>query len=254
MIEKLAVEIFIGLIIAIIMFVVGLLFAEPIKKKVGDWRKRRRVIGHKAVRVRIFFIHCSFCSDQLKGILLRQNQLQTQFEIDIANWESWKGRGGSESALESLRTESRLEFCTKFQEEMSKYNQEIGGRNQPTTNIAITELPFPKNYYAWNTADRRGIVIGIDSLRFLFRDEPQVVSKIILRIVQRMLVYTLNITDLKAHEITVGCLFDLTRQLADIQHSANHPFICKRCEKAIVKDKGWPFLEDITAWVKAASV
>jgi len=245
MLEDLGVEIIAG----IVLFVAGVFLAKPITRVVEQWRRTIQFRKHEPIRVRIFCIHSPFCSDQLKRVLLRQNQLQRIFEIDIAEWKSWNSRKSSEKALSKLQTDSRLEFCNRFQEVMQKYNNEKQITGNRLINIAITDLPFPKNYYTWNTRDKKGIVVGIQSLRHLFNDKPQIVNMIVLRIVQRMLIYSLNINGLIAHEITRGCLFDLTRQLTDIQYSTEKTYICDECRKIILEKRGLPLLEEIEAWV-----
>jgi len=246
MLEDLGVEIIAG----IVMFVAGVFFAKPITRRVEQWRRSIQLRKHESFQVKIFFIHCSFCSNQLKRLLLGQNKLQRLFEIEIVEWEAWSERYSSEKSLSGLQTESRLEFCNRFHEEMQKYNDEKQISGNRLINVAITDLPFPKNYYTWNTRDRKGIVVGIQSLRYLFNDDPQVVNMIILRIVQRMLIYSLNIDGLIAHEITRGCLFDVTRKLTDIQYSIEKTFICNQCQKIILENRGLPFMEEIEAWIE----
>lgn len=245
LLEQLAIEIVAG----VALFIAGVFLAKPITRKVEQWMRAIQLRKHEPFQVKIFFIHCDFCSNQLKRVLLRQNQLQRIFEIEIAEWKSWNGRYSSEKTLSGLQTGSRLEFCNRFQEEMQKYNNEKQVTENRLINIAITELPFPKNYYTWNTRDRKGIVIGLQSLRHLFSDEPQIVNMIILRIIQRMLIYSLNINGLIAHEITRGCLFDFTRQLTDIQYSAEKTYICNQCRKIILEKRGFPLIEEIEAWI-----
>lgn len=203
-----------------------------------------------SVPARIFFILCTFCSDVLKQLLLRQNQMQHVFDIGIANsWKYWEGRSNAEIELKSLQTKSRLEFCEKFQKHMAQYAQEYDRANFDGVNIAVTELPFPSNYYTWSTKNRKGVVIGINSLEKLFHIDSLTVNKIIIRIIQRMLVYSLGIKDLKAHEDTRGCLFDLTRELRDIQYSVDDIRICKECRNIISQDKGSQFLNEINGWI-----
>ena len=150
--------------------------------------------------------------------------------------------------LKSLQTKSRLEFCQKFQEHMIRYDKEFDRSNFNGINIAVTELAFPWNYYTWNTENRTGVVVGINSLEYLF-NEPLIMNKIIVRVIQRMLVYSLNIEGLKVHEDTRGCLFDLTRELREIQFSVDKVKICRECANKILQDKGQTFLNDIAEWV-----
>lgn len=134
--------------------------------------------------------------------------------------------------------------------EMQGYNQANGVNGGSAINIAITGLSFPKNFYCWNTRDRRGIVIGVNSLLTLFGKDPKLDQKIIRRIVQRMLLYSLNITGLKAHDATLSCLFDLTASLTDLQFSVDKTFVCDECKQAIAHEKGVAFLDAVTAWVE----
>lgn len=231
------------------LFIAGVFLAKPITKRVEQWKRAVILRKHKSFQVKIFFILCPFSSEQLKRVLLRQNQIQRIFEIEIVEWESWAGRYSSENALSGFHTDSRLEFSNRFNEEMQKYNDEKKVTGNRLINIAITCLPFPKNYYTWNTRNRRGIVVGIQSLHHLFKDEPQTVNMIILRIVQRMLIYSLNIDGLIAHEITRGCLFDLTRKLTDIQYSTEKTYICDQCRKVVLEKRGLTMLEEIEAWI-----
>ncbi len=242
-------EIIIGVLTGIILFIGSIFLAKPITRRVEEWRRTIQFRKHKVIKVKVFFIHCLFCSDKLKRIILMQNQLQRLFEIDIAEWESWSMRNSTEIALSNLQTVSRLEFCNKFQEEMQKYNDEKHVTENHLINIAVTELPFPKNYYTWNTHDRKGVVIGIRSLQYLFGDEPEMVNRIILRIIQRMLVHSLNIKGLATHKINRGCLFDFTHNLTEIQYSAEHTYLCDECKKIIERERGLPFLKEIDAWV-----
>jgi hypothetical protein len=198
---------------------------------------------------------------------LRQNRLQTMFELEKAPWEMWSGREASEDSLRTLsatladkvaKSSGRkdilrilLEFTEKFQEEMNEFIQHTRQVDSDSINIAITQLPFPANFYTWPTRDRKGIVIGIDSLSRLFEKDPKVVNKIILRVVQRMLFYSLNIRDLKAHEATRGCLFDFTKMLTDIQYSIDDTYVCKECESNILKDKdNLRVFDSLNEWLK----
>jgi hypothetical protein len=241
--------------LGVLTFLAGIFLADPVKSKINEWRRIIVLRRKKPIPVRVFFILCAFCSDTLRQLLLQQNRLQTIFEFELVGWEIWAGRVDSENRLKSLKTESRLEFCEKFQEEMNKYIQQTTQQNYTGINIAITGLSFPKNFYTWSTKDRKGVVIGIESLRRLFQDDPQVVNKIILRILQRMLVYSLNVKDLKAHDATRGCLFDFTRLLTDIWYSVDNTFICKECQQIILRDtNNLHTLDDIQEWIKNTSV
>jgi hypothetical protein len=253
--ENLITEIAQAVALGVLTFLAGIFLADPVKSRINERRRITVLRRRKPIPVKIFFILCDLCSDALRQLLLRQNRLQTIFEFELVGWEMWPGKVDSENYLKSLKTESRLEFCEKFQEEMNKYIQQTTHLNDNGINIAITELSFPKNFYTWGTKDRKGVVIGLESLRHLFHNDPQVVNKITLRIVQRMLLFFLNVKDLKAHDATRGCLFDFTRLLADIQYSVDKTFICKECEQIILRDaNNLHTLEDIQEWINNTSV
>ena len=207
---ELGAELIVSLTAALLAFVAGVLFSDPIQRRVAQWRRSRTFRKQRPAFVRIFPIIFGAQIDQLTHLLLRQNRLQPFFQLDVIHWEAWPGHEASEARLRALRTDSRLEFAEKFQAEMQSYHEAGGGAENPI-NVAITNLVFPKNFYCWNTRDRRGIVIGINSLHGLFGEDPILVNKIILRIVQRMLLYSLGISSLTAHQHTWGCLFDLTQ-------------------------------------------
>lgn len=204
------------------------------------------------VPVRVFCILSQFCTNEMKELLLRQNQHQSFFDIGIANsWKYWPGRSQSEYTLQSLHTDSRLEFCEKFQEELNRYNlQQLDSFPPEGINLAITELPFPKAYFAWNTRDRKGIVIGIKALQSLFQSDPDMVRKIVVRVIQRMLLYSLQIPGLQIHEDTRGCLFDLARELTDIRFSVDAPRLCQSCEVSIRMNKGPQFYAAVNDWLR----
>ena len=255
-IEDLSTGLAIAVIAGVLAFLGGILLAEPIKNKLSEWRRiiKIKTSTRKKIPVSVFFIHSPFCSDQLSQLLLQQNRLQTMFEFELTGYQTWPGRTTSDNTLKSFRTKSRLEFCEKFQAEINKYFQQTDRQNCDHISIAITELPFPKNFYTWNTRDRKVIVIGIDSLRYLFQGDTLVVNKIILRVIQRMLVYSLNIEGLKTHEATRGCLFDLTPLLTDIQYSVDNIYICKECKQALLKDRdNLRILDGVNEWISNTS-
>lgn len=203
------------------------------------------------IAVRVFCIHTQFCSNELKKLFLRQNRRQLFFDIGIASsWQFWPQRTRSEAILGALQTTSRLEFCEKFQEEMNRYNKEYDPFLPDGINLAVTELSFPRNYFTWNTRDRKGIVIGIRSLQSLFHSDPMMVRSIVLRVTQRMLLYSLFIPGLQFHEDTRGCLFDLARALSDIQFSVDDPRLCKPCQAALIAHKGQEFGDSVNDWLQ----
>ncbi|PIE40871.1 MAG: hypothetical protein CSA49_06300 [Gammaproteobacteria bacterium] len=239
------------IVLTIIGFIIGIFFKEPIEKKLRHLKTLYKSKKHPPLHVNIFFIDCSFfCSDQLKKLIYNQNKLQSLFEIEIPDWHLWENRGAAEKKLTELNTDSRLDFCNAFQAAMIDYHKDKKQSDHKAINLAITNLPFPKNYYTWNTKDKTGIVIGIRSLNALFNDAPQKVDMIVIRIIQRMLVFSKNIDGLVAHENTRGCLFDLTPRLTDMQFSAENTYICSQCKNAILKECGAEYFAEIDTWVK----
>jgi hypothetical protein len=62
-IEDLATGIIQAVIVGILTFSVGILFADPIKNKINEWRRVIMVRTRKKTPVRVFFILCPLCSD-----------------------------------------------------------------------------------------------------------------------------------------------------------------------------------------------
>lgn len=258
MLTDLETKLLVALVPALCSFLAGLFFGPPIR----EWLERRRRVGviHKkiAIPVRVFpLVSLPQLVDSLKDLLIEQNRVQSLFEFEVIDWNAWPGARAADARLGALHTDSRLGFAECFQAEMQSFPKtSVDGRSTAPRgiNLAITDLPFPKNFYCWNTRDRRGIVVGIRSLQALFGSNPAVVNKIILRIVQRMLVYSLDIRQLQSHVATRGCLFDLTPSLMDLQYSANKTFLCSECERAIVDTRGVAALDAIISWVEGPRV
>jgi TIR domain len=58
-----------------------------------------------SVSARVFFILCTFSTDDIKKLLIEQNQKQNIFDIGIrtAGWKSWEGRSNVEIELRSMQ-------------------------------------------------------------------------------------------------------------------------------------------------------
>ncbi len=241
--------IFINLLVAAIIFSSGLIFGEDIKKKFHEWKNVIETLNKKKKRFKIFLISCEICTDDFKKILLEQNRRQNLFQFELANWELWAGHEASTQALMNLQTNSKLRFCEAFEEEIDKYYSSTSQNSDSITNIVITDIMFPQNFYTWNTKSKRTLVIGIRTLSELFENEAKTVCKIILRIVQRMTIYSESIKNLNVHDETRGCLFDFTRLLTDLQYSIDHTFICKQCETAILVGNDGQYLKSLNLWL-----
>jgi hypothetical protein len=216
------------------------------------------------IPVRFFFLGCSFCSDETRRLLLRQNRIQSLFLFGEAKFIQPAEHAQAEqtiSAFESQLTphstqsdiyDELLRFAECYQGVMEGYGRHDNQTEANPINLAITEMPVPANYYTWNTRDRRGIVIGINSLRTIFESDPQKVNKLILRVAQRMLIYALHARGLKAHKDTRGCLFDYTEYLPDISLSIEETYFCAHCKNLLIQDKGQAMFENLNAWITDA--
>lgn len=204
------------------------------------------------IPVRIFFAHAPSCGPSVRRLLLGQNAKQGIFEFDLADQLVRDDDGATFDPLRKLRLDSKLEFVEAFTEAMNLYNSR-SGRTTDRINIAITELPFPDNFYTWFTGDRRGIVIGVASLKNLFREKPALVDKIILRVVQRMALFALWIDDLATHPETRACLFDFTEYLEETQYLADEPSLCDDCRQRIEQGRDAVFLTSVEEWLETSS-
>jgi len=241
--------IIVSVVTGLLFSLAGVLLSPPFKEKIGEWQRAIEGLINPAIIIpmKVFFILCPICSDKMKNLIVKQNKLQNIFRFDIAEFKLWDKHIESEDNLKSLQTTSRLEFCERFLEEMEKFNRDQGQEEDSTRiNIAITQMPFPKNWYTWNTKNRKGIVIGIDSLSKI---KPEIIDKIALRIIQRMSIYSLGIKNLRTHELTVGCLFDNTTYLPNIEQSVENNYICDVCKKIIIDNKGEKFFNKINDWI-----
>src|SRR5574341_1802885 len=118
MLTALGGEILATLIAALLSFIAGVLFTDPIKRGVERLRRWIQFWKRKPTPVRIFLILFPLPSDRLIQLLLRQNRLQTLFQLEVAEWQTWSGHGAAEAHLRALQTNSRLEFAERFQNEM----------------------------------------------------------------------------------------------------------------------------------------
>ncbi len=204
-------------------------------------------------RFRMFFILCNSCSTELKFEIIRQNQFQDLFEFEFADWDMWYGHQVAEERLRALNTQSKLVFVNAFEAEMQTYNLEKG-HGDGMTNIAITNRPFPQNYYTWNTKGKTGIVIGVNSLSKIFEDRNRVYIHSLIRVLQRAVLFSLSIPNLKSHPQTLGCLFDFTEKLENVQYSASSSFLCNDCKTTIVNQYGNDFFDSLINWLQLSQL
>src|SRR5262245_42064966 len=118
MFRELAGQLLVALVAALLSFMAGVLFAEPLKRRVEGWRRRSKLLKRKTTPVRIFPILYPLPLEKLTHLILHQNRLQTSFQLEVVNWRAWPVSQAAEARLRAVRTESRLEFTERFQAEM----------------------------------------------------------------------------------------------------------------------------------------
>ena len=78
-----------GIITAFILFICGSFFKKPIVELINNSMLKISIILKKEIKVRVFFICCPFCKDELKILLLNQNNIQSIFQFEIPDWSAW---------------------------------------------------------------------------------------------------------------------------------------------------------------------
>jgi hypothetical protein len=202
----------------------------------------------KTYKVNIYFFACDFDVTSLKNKIIRQNKRQNIFEFQLVNWPLWSGRVALEEDIRAQQFRKRLSFVDSVIEKVRQFPQQHQGAN--TIDLVITSLRMPRRFYAWNNKERDGIVISVGKLRSIFGTDEETINAMVVRVMQRMLIYGLHLPGLQAHEATRGCVFDLTVDIRELKHSIEINYLCKACETIIASSpEGIGVLKQINDWV-----
>jgi formylglycine-generating enzyme required for sulfatase activity len=221
--------------------------------RTGPWRDYPLTISHESVQtlsaepVRLFFVVCSVCGEQLRALLLEQNRLQNLFTFDVVDWASWEGHAESEKRLRNLKTTSKLAFVEAYEQEIGRYLKETGADDSGAINIAITDVRFPKSVHTWNTRERRTSVISVSSFVAVEKDDGDRLNCIICRFVQRMAIFAQKLGGLYAHKKTKGCLFDY---YAGREYAAGGVALCTECQSEIVNARDSGYFDALRRWIE----
>lgn len=198
--------------------------------------------------VNVYFFACDFDITPLKNQIIKQNKQQDIFEFQIINWPLWEGRIAFEEAIREQDFDGKLSFVDSVVEKVRQFPHQ--NRSENTIDLVVTSINMPKRFYTWANIPRDGIVISQGTLREIFEFSQDTINDLILKVIQRMAIYALNIPDLKAHEATKGCVFDLTVDIRDLKNSIEINYLCRECEGIIASsEKGRAVLSHINKWV-----
>ncbi len=207
-----------------------------------------QVADFKSYQVNVYFFACDFDVAPLKNKIIRQNKRQDIFEFQFVNWSLWSGRLALEEEVKAQQFTKRLSFVDSVIEKVRQFPHNTDVKN--TIDLVITSLPMPKNFYAWNNMERDGIVISAGKIGAVFGTDEAMTNSMVVRVMQRMLIFALRIPGLQAHEATRGCVFDLTVDIRELKHSIEINYLCKSCEQIIAASRqGKGVLKQINNWV-----
>jgi len=206
------------------------------------------VMDFEVYKVNVYFFACDFDVARLKNQIIRQNKRQDIFEFQFVNWPLWAGRVALEEDVKAQQFTKRLSFVDSVIEKVRQFPHKTDAKK--AIDLVITSIPIPKNFYAWNNRERDGIVISAGKIGAIFGTDEALINSMIVRVMQRMLIYALRIPGLQAHEATRGCVFDFTVDIRDLKHSIEINYLCKECEKIISSSpEGKVVLKQINDWV-----
>ena len=166
----------------------------------GDFEiKKKEVLVH--------FFDCEFHTSVLKMLIQFQNNNQDLFEFHASDWEAFHLKETKEKEFRQFKTNSKLEAVDKITNLIKELPR--NDKNKHAINLIITSQLALQRYNSWNSIDKQNMVLSIGRLMQVFNNF-NLVNLMVIRIIQRMLIYSMNFPGLKAHNETKHCVFDLT--------------------------------------------
>lgn len=198
-------------------------------------------------KVFVHFFDTRFHTPGLKMLIKYQNHIQQLFNFEISGWEDFHLKEQKEKEAKNLKANSKLAAVNRLVgmvRELPKVDRDID-----TLDIVLTSQLLIQRYYAWNSEDRKGILISIGRLQEVFTDF-NLIHIMVIRVIQRMLIFSLNIPNLQAHLETRHCVFDMTIDIRDLKKSVQVNYLCKNCETIIAEaEQGKSYLRKINRWI-----
>ena len=168
------------------------------------------------------------------------------FSFGISNWEYFSKKSQLEKVIVDKQFTSKLNFVDEIIKNVSNLPADS---NNKTIDLVITSLLIPGNHYSWNSKDRKGIIISKGILDQQFQGDNNV-NKMIVKVIQRMLVYSKEINELKAHLDSHGCLFDYNVRIKELETVVEMNYLCDECIDKILKEKnGKEAYKKISEWI-----
>lgn len=245
-----------GLIVGgLIAAVIAVFFRQPLQ----DWfaKKRRLAAGRKPRRaVQVF--HVSGGKHQLPDfapVVTAQNAAQNLFSFQVDDF-SLTLTPAELRELES--TDNKKAFMGVLAGALARAraaapDAQRAVRGPAPIDLVLTNVPLPGYFYAWQTPDRRLVVVSTASVGHLFKTEgvPNL-GDFVVRMCQRMALFA-DVSELEPREDhldkSVGCLFDFTVRLERVVPVVAQPFLCHECLGLLEGSKGTSFAHTAEDWV-----
>jgi hypothetical protein len=106
--------------------------------------------------------------------------------------------------------------------------------------LVLTNVPLERNWYVRRIGDNRA-VMTMHEMREILNESNIPISNLVLRILYAYsLVFQRSGNQLQttnefsyAHDVTKGCLFDMTGWKGDIKYSCHRPILCTSCSQRL---------------------
>lgn len=106
--------------------------------------------------------------------------------------------------------------------------------------LVLTNVPLENNWYVRRIGDNRA-VMTFHEMREILNESNIPLSNLVLRILYAYaLIFNRNGNQLHAtnefsyaHDVTKGCLFDMTGWKGDIKYSCHRPILCQSCSQRL---------------------
>lgn len=245
----------------IVGVLVGFFVRDPLKGALARWQQSRER-SRKRIDVDVMGLEVDELLPNLSGVVTGENHRQSTFEF--AYVEAQLAPTKKEARIledapgkkEFVETVAAIAARAGKDEFSTDEGAPSGDRDLPRA-VVVTAYPLPGNFYAWNTRNRRLLVISTASVEEIIEEEDGIeLADFVVRILQRMVIFSTvpTLDPLRTHtEQTRGCLFDFTIFLAGVVDLIRQPGICPRCHRAIAEAQGDRFALAVDAWVRGGA-
>jgi hypothetical protein len=260
-------EILAGTATLVIGMILGALLGEPLKrlgKRLSDRRERSRRIRART-RARPRFRVTQLCDSaslfDYSSMFKEQNHLQNLVQFDVDDFrriplpEELEELGGIESKRSFLERVACILAHDRGEVWQGLGDAPPDSDDVRPKDLVVTNIPLPGNFYAWNSRDRRFLLVSTAPVSDLFPSAGGAnLGDFVERIAQRLTVFALvpELDPSELHlELAGGCLFDFNVLLRSVVDVVERPGLCPECGRVIAKSRGGAFYEGVTRWIRA---